>query len=188
MQSAWTTPPSPTTWPSSCPRFTASPRRWRPRWSVPIPIRRRLWLEQVGEEYGEAAAEVDADLHGPVERFLAAAPPPPARDLVFCHNDVRDDHLMVDPGSGRVTGIIDWGDAVLGDPALDLATVVTDFGPAVLERVLAGYRHPREMGLTDRITWVARRRMVEDRAWRVRTGDATGLGRTSATLRRLLAD
>ena len=95
---------------------------------------------------------------------------------------------MVDPGTGRVTGIIDWGDAVLGDPALDLATVLTDFGPTVLDRVLAGYRHPREVGLTDRILWVARRRMVEDLAWRIRTGDAAGLGRTSATLRGLLAD
>ena len=54
--------------------------------------------------------------------------------------------------------------------------------------MLAGYRHPREMGLTDRIRWVARRRMVEDLAWRIRTGDAAGLGRTSTTLRGLLAD
>ena len=154
----------------------------------PDPDPAEAWLEQVGEEYAGVAGDVDADLRAPVEAFLTAAPPPPARDLVFCHNDVRDDHVMVDPGTGRVTGIIDWGDAVLGDPALDLATVLTDFGPEVLERVLAGYRHPRETGLTDRIHWVARRRMVEDLAWRIRTGDAAGLGRTSTTLRGLLAD
>lgn len=154
----------------------------------PDPDPAEVWLEQVGEEYAAAADDVDADLRGPVEAFLATAPPAPATDLVFCHNDVRDDHLMVDPGTGRVTGIIDWGDAVLGDPALDLATVLTDFGAAVLDRVLAGYRHPREKGLTERIRWVARRRMVEDLAWRIRTGDAPGLGRTSEALRGLLAD
>ena len=99
----------------------------------PDPDPAEAWLEQVGEEYAEVAGDVDADLRAPVEAFLAAAPPPPARDLVFCHNDVRDDHVMVDPGTGRVTGIIDWGDAVLGDPALDLATVLTDFGPEVLD-------------------------------------------------------
>jgi aminoglycoside phosphotransferase (APT) family kinase protein len=154
----------------------------------PDPDSAEVWLEQVGQEYAEVAGDVDADLRAPVEAFLAAGAPPPARDLVFCHNDVRDDHVMVDPGTGRVTGIIDWGDAVLGDPALDLATVLTDFGPEVLHRVLAGYRHRRETGLTDRLTWVARRRMVEDLAWRVRTRDAGGLRRTSATLRWLLAD
>ncbi len=95
---------------------------------------------------------------------------------------------MVDPGDGRVTGIIDWGDAVLGDPARDLATVLTDFGPEVLDRVLAGYDRPREEGLDDRIRFVARRRMVEDLAWRVRTGDAEGYDRTATTLRRVLAD
>ena len=155
---------------------------------APEPDPAEVWLEQVGEEYAEVADDVDADLRAPVEAFLAASPPPPARDLVFCHNDVRDDHVMVDPASGRVTGIIDWGDAVLGDPALDLATVLTDFGPQVLARVLSGYRHPREVGLTDRIRWVARRRMVEDLAWRIRTRDAAGLARTSGTLQGLLAD
>ena len=154
----------------------------------PDPDSAETWLEQVGEEYAAVADRVAADLRGPVEAFLAAGPPPPAEHLVFCHNDVRDDHLMVDPASGRVTGLIDWGDAVLGDPALDLATVLTDFGPAVLDRVLAGYHRPREAGLGDRIRWVARRRMVEDLAWRIRTGDAAGEGRTAATLRPLLAD
>ena len=154
----------------------------------PDPDPAEAWLTQVGEEYAEVADGVAADLRAAVEAFLATAPPPPARDLVFCHNDVRDDHVMVDPGSGRVTGIIDWGDAVLGDPALDLAGVLTDFGPAVLDRVLAGYRHPREPGLAERTRWVARRRMVEDLAWRLRTGDPAGASRTSATLRSLLPD
>jgi aminoglycoside phosphotransferase (APT) family kinase protein len=93
---------------------------------------------------------------------------------------------MVDPASGAVTGLIDWGDAVLGDPALDLATVLADFGPQTYRRVLAGYAVPREEGLQDRVLHVARRRLVEDLAWRVRTGDEGGLGRTVGTLRRLV--
>jgi aminoglycoside phosphotransferase (APT) family kinase protein len=154
----------------------------------PDPDPAETWLAEVGAEYAEVADRVAADLRGPVEAFLAATPPAPAQDLVFCHNDVRDDHVMVDPATGRVTGLIDWGDAVLGDPALDLATVLADFGPEVLARVLAGYHRPREPGLPDRIRWVARRRLVEDLAWRVRTGDSAGEERTTATLRRLLPD
>jgi len=155
---------------------------------APDPDSEGTWLAEVGEEYAEIAARVDAGLRRQVEVFLAATPPAPAQALVFCHNDVRDDHVMVDPGDGRVTGIIDWGDALLGDPARDLATVLSDFGPEVLDRVLAGYDRPREEGLDERIRFVARRRMVEDLAWRVRTGDPDGYGRTAAALRRLLAD
>ncbi len=153
---------------------------------APDPDPPEEWLRQIGEEYAEARAHSPADLHPGVEAFLAAAPPAAPSRLVFCHNDVRDDHLMVDPDSGAVTGLIDWGDAVLGDPALDLATILTDFGPETYQRVLAGYRVPTEDGLEDRVIHVARRRMVEDLAWRVRTADGPGLARTAAVLRSLL--
>ncbi len=154
----------------------------------PDPDSAEEWLRQVGAEYADASGAVDADLRAPIEAFLAAPPPEPAQRLVFCHNDVRDEHLMVDPDTGLVTGLIDWGDAVLGDPALDLATVLTDFGPEVYRRVLAGYRAPREDGLGERLRHLARRRMVEDLAWRVRIGDRAGQRRTAATLRTLLVD
>jgi aminoglycoside phosphotransferase (APT) family kinase protein len=153
---------------------------------APDPDPAEEWLRQIAAEYAEAREHCPPDLHRPVEEFLDAVPPAPASRLVFCHNDVRDDHLMVDPGSGAVTGLIDWGDAVLGDPALDLATVLTDFGPETYERVLAGYGVPTEDGLPDRVLHVARRRIVEDLAWRVRTGDRPGLERTVTILRSLL--
>lgn len=40
------------------------------------------------------------------------------------HSDVAGDHLLLDPGDARLTGIIDWSDAQIGDPALDLAWVL----------------------------------------------------------------
>jgi aminoglycoside phosphotransferase (APT) family kinase protein len=141
----------------------------------------------VGEEYAAAAHAVPADLRGAVEAFLATAPPAPGPRLVPCHNDVRDDHVFVG-GDGRVTGLIDWGDAVLGDPSLDLAMVSTDFGDAVLARLVAAYDAPLAPGWEERVRFVARRRMVEDLAWRVRTGDEPGFARTEAVLRRVLAD
>jgi aminoglycoside phosphotransferase (APT) family kinase protein len=152
----------------------------------PDPDAAEDWLRQVEDEYAEARAHCPADLRAGIEAFLAAPPPAPGARLVFCHNDVRDDHVLVDPGTGRVTGLIDWSDAVLGDPALDLATVLTDFGAPAYERVLDGYGGPVEEGLGERVRHVARRRMVEDLAWCVRTGDAAGLARTARVLRRLL--
>lgn len=39
------------------------------------------------------------------------------------HNDLWAEHILVDPRSGSVSGIIDWGDAVISDPAVDFASV-----------------------------------------------------------------
>ncbi|MGI4730858.1 MAG: phosphotransferase family protein [Janthinobacterium lividum] len=41
------------------------------------------------------------------------------RDVVL-HGDLVSDHLLVDESTGRLTGIIDFGDVALGDPAHDL--------------------------------------------------------------------
>lgn len=40
---------------------------------------------------------------------------------VLCHGDLYDRHLLIDPDTLRLTGVIDWGDVHLGDPGVDLA-------------------------------------------------------------------
>ena len=42
--------------------------------------------------------------------------------------DVRA-HFLVDPPTGHVTGILDWADAIIGDPFYDVATLSMG-GPA----------------------------------------------------------
>ncbi|TDD93647.1 phosphotransferase family protein [Actinomadura rubrisoli] len=56
------------------------------------------------------------------------------------HNDLKGEHLLVG-GSGRVTGVLDWTDAVLGDPAEDIAGLAISIGARAAVRVaaLAGY-------------------------------------------------
>ncbi|MSQ29973.1 MAG: aminoglycoside phosphotransferase family protein [Dehalococcoidia bacterium] len=75
-----------------------------------------------------------------VTRFLAdggthGAP----RALV--HGDIAGAHLLLDPG-GTLAGVIDFGDAMVADPALDFAGVLNDWPPAFLERVLTYYPLP----------------------------------------------
>lgn len=36
------------------------------------------------------------------------------------HNDIDERNVMADPETGELTGVIDWGDMRLGDPAIDL--------------------------------------------------------------------
>lgn len=55
------------------------------------------------------------------------------------HGDLSEDHVLGDPARRHLTGIIDFGDLCLGDPAYDVSPAVLPFyrgkiGPAFAER------------------------------------------------------
>jgi aminoglycoside 2''-phosphotransferase len=56
------------------------------------------------------------------------------------HGDFGPDHVMHDAESGRITGVIDFGDLAIGDPARDFIYVHEDFGADILARILPLYR------------------------------------------------
>ena len=41
----------------------------------------------------------------------------------LAHNDLKPEHVLHDPLTGRLTGILDWGDAGLSHPWFDLAVI-----------------------------------------------------------------
>ncbi|HVK76644.1 MAG TPA: macrolide 2'-phosphotransferase [Kofleriaceae bacterium] len=51
------------------------------------------------------------------------------------HGDLHPGHLLLDDG-GRLTGVLDWTEAHIGDPSIDLAMFVGCFGRPALERLL----------------------------------------------------
>jgi aminoglycoside 2''-phosphotransferase len=63
------------------------------------------------------------------------------------HNDIDERNVLADPSTGELTGVIDWGDVVIGDPAVDFSgPLVGDLAKggldaAALER---GYGLPLE--------------------------------------------
>jgi len=65
------------------------------------------------------------------------------------HRDLCGEHILFDPGQKRVTAIIDWEDAAVGDPAFDF-TGLLDFGAEFVRGVMAAYRGPRDDGWLDR--------------------------------------
>lgn len=91
----------------------------------------------------------------PFETILASATPdytPRADTLV--HGDLYARHLLVDE-TGRLAGVIDWGDIHVGDPAVDLAIAHTFLPPAAWPLFRESY------GPIDEITWsVARLRAL----------------------------
>ncbi len=55
------------------------------------------------------------------------------------HADVSPGHVLMDPDREEITGVIDWGDACVGDPARDFIFLYEDWGSDFLELTLEGY-------------------------------------------------
>jgi aminoglycoside phosphotransferase (APT) family kinase protein len=68
----------------------------------------------------------------------AAELDPPLGTPVLVHGDLHVRHLLVDDG-GRVSGVIDWGDVCLADPAVDLAVGFAAFAGPARTAFLAAY-------------------------------------------------
>ena len=93
---------------------------------------------------------------GLLRRYLENETPVPfegAASLV--HNDLWAEHILVDSRSGRVSGIIDWGDTVIGDPAIDFACLYTWYGESWLENVLAHYTGKLDAEVISRSRYLA---------------------------------
>lgn len=86
---------------------------------------------------------------GPYQRLIEALPAatPDARPLSFVHGDLYIRHLVVD-AQHHLTGVIDWGDAHLGDAATDLSIVYTVLPPDTHELFWSVYGRPDAMTLT----------------------------------------
>ncbi|MFF4832944.1 aminoglycoside phosphotransferase family protein [Streptomyces sp. NPDC001315] len=133
-----------------------------------------------------------AQLLGTADEFdparLHQLTPPGAAQLaaqagaaVLVHHGLRGEHLVVS-ADGRVRGVLDWTDAVLGDPAEDIAGLALAVGApaAVRAATLAGYGpRPCLRGL-----WLARCDTVIRLAERLQGRDDSPLPLLRTQLRR----
>jgi aminoglycoside 2''-phosphotransferase len=72
------------------------------------------------------------------------------RHPVLVHCDLGVDHLLVDD-DGFVSGVIDFEDAALGDPAIDFVGIRLAFGEDVTRDVLGRYGGPSDPGFESRL-------------------------------------
>jgi len=74
---------------------------------------------------------------------------------VFMHGDLQAGHVLI--ADGALAGVVDWGDAGLGDPLYDLAVltmghrdrledVLTGYGADVERDVVTAFPHLRRLG------------------------------------------
>jgi aminoglycoside phosphotransferase (APT) family kinase protein len=88
-----------------------------------LPVERRDWREVFREKCARLEHDV-LPLLEPADRTRALALFAEVESLTgfeptFIHNDLSGPHLLVH--DGKLAGVIDWGDAVVGDPARDYA-------------------------------------------------------------------
>lgn len=130
------------------------------------------WLREAAETY-EAIADHVPKAHRPaVAAFLEEAAPSGGNLLVFSHNDLGIEHVLVDPATREVTGVIDWSDAAITDPAYDFGLLYRDLGPGFLDSALLAYR-PTADGteeLRTRSVFYARCAVLEDLAYGLEPG------------------
>lgn len=145
----------------------------------------RAWSARLGKEIGQVGPALSTADRALVTAF-DAEPVPPEDRKTFCHNDLGEDHLLIDERS-RLIGIIDWSDACVGDPARDLALLWFDLGldvAAVAARVSGRDRDPQWWR---KARWFAARAGVAGLAHRLaETGAIHPL--TLDRLRRVLSD
>lgn len=144
-----------------------------------------LWRHEAAEIYLTVAEQVPVEHRRTVEMFLAAAPPDSAYTLVFSHNDLGIEHVLVDPVTWAVTGVIDWSDAAIVDPAYDFGLLYRDLGPAALDVAIRGYRTDVNdvAAVADRAVFYARCSVFEDLMYGIETGQDRYVDKCLASMR-----
>jgi len=82
----------------------------------------RDWLRrQITDSAARLGDRLPGDFVTSAHRLIDAVVPDLARGSVL-NGDLGLSHVLVDPPTGAVTGILDWGAAIVGDPLYDVAT------------------------------------------------------------------
>jgi aminoglycoside 2''-phosphotransferase len=70
-------------------------------------------------------------------------------DPVLIHTDLNPEHILFSADGGRLSGIIDFGSVVTGEPDYDFWCPYRDYGAQFVEGLLRHYPHPRP----DSLAW-----------------------------------
>lgn len=59
----------------------------------------------------------------------------PVYKPVLLHGDIKGEHIFIDPSTGALNGIVDWSDALVGDPCRDIADLSKAVGGEMARRI-----------------------------------------------------
>jgi aminoglycoside 2''-phosphotransferase len=101
---------------------------------------------------------------GPGTRTASSSTP------VLVHGDLAAEHILYDPVTRAITGIIDWSDIALSDRSLDLAALFHWGGRPFVDAVLAAYDGSVDEATLRRARFLAACRGVGDVTFGLETG------------------
>ncbi len=116
---------------------------------------------------------VRADAREQVTREFGAFlgdPGSSGREPVLRHGDFGGSNILYDPGTRRVTGVLDFGSAALGDPAVDLAALTT-YGPELIGHVGLAYPELLSEDRMSRARFYRGTFALQQALWALRSGD-----------------
>ncbi|MGD1222124.1 phosphotransferase family protein [Streptomyces krungchingensis] len=142
------------------------------------------WRREATETYVTVAGQVAAAHREGVEAFLNAPPPQGGWVPVFSHNDLGIEHVLVDPVTWAVTGIIDWSDAAVVDPACDFGLLYRDLGPVAARAAIGSCRTDANdvAALIERAVFYARCSVFEDLAYGIGTEQGKYVAKSLAAM------
>jgi len=108
--------------------------------------------------------DVGAFLHGEVPRPAFDGP-----DRVV-HSDLLPEHVLVDPSTGALSGIIDFADLSIGDPTGDFVGLLEIGGRELIDATLAHYGCDRDVLYYERLEWRLRAFHLHELVRAVRDG------------------
>jgi aminoglycoside 2''-phosphotransferase len=100
--------------------------------------------------------------------FEAAQPPV---HPVLLHADIKPEHLLHDPATGALTGLLDWGDVSLGHSDFDLAIISAFCGPHVLQGLLDRLPAADAARAAASIPFLVTLRWLQDAVFEIARGD-----------------
>jgi aminoglycoside phosphotransferase (APT) family kinase protein len=116
---------------------------------------RNAWLEN-GTNHVAKVRGLDPILDRALDWLKTAASTPRATaPLHLVHGGLEARHVLVDPSTGSLTGVIDWTDSHLGDAARDFVFLVTWKGWPFVEEVLRLYPRPIDREFRARLRFMA---------------------------------
>ena len=116
------------------------------------------WRIHDPEDVDDLTDVVPLSVRDAAAPFITGSVEPPSvpRDRCVVHNDIGADHVLVDAATGRLTGLIDWADVMVGDPVLDFVGLIQVGGWDFVRDVLSQYTRATDAGFFERIVWATR--------------------------------
>ncbi len=103
------------------------------------------------------------------------------------HRDLNTEHVLYDPTTGDLTGVIDWGDAGIDDPAVDFAALRRELGEEFAQHMLAAYARPADASFSRRMDFYAGMEPFHEIHFGQMQGDAAHLAHGIAWARQRFA-